>query len=541
MRLRFVVCALAALILPSCGDNPASSSEVPDLEVVLSELLPTALTQESQWRQKLMGQASDRHNELSSITVGAPDEVTAAKAVLRALQEELEAKLNAADAPVVAAAAALNQLTDTAPGFYENTKRRCGSDGCGGLCPDKCRIDEVCRGSWCSCVPDCAGRVCGPDGCGGFCGDGTCGDEASCDKEGQCIANIVSTDRCVPECRREVTPYVARQSSKAAVRDRSTTSRPRDYRTFSSLEELQSIVSTMQSKSAAHSAEIERIAGLTSALQSAKVVQQEVKDSIKSLGEKEKELKKTSRDATKAARQAKRKKQPDLAALEATAAQAKEALDQVRNERKAMKADLKKKTKEIRDMERELKRSKKRTSDLQKAKARIDAEAKRLQGESKVLQDRVAAEAALEAAKTKAKADKEALTQEYAPKLEAAQEKLNALMAPALPEQITPRWNGQSPTAATSALVIRIGKNSRLSGYIAAVNKVRKHWAGRYSAEAAIKASGDPNIDPEDNAWTRANALMHDQIVICEQLLESSERMIRIQDAMQSARDRSGL
>ena len=62
----------------------------------------------------------------------------------------------------------------------------CGSDGCGGTCgacPQDfaCGADGLCYDV--SCEPDCAGKVCGDDGCGGSCGD--CGDGDIC-TEGQC-------------------------------------------------------------------------------------------------------------------------------------------------------------------------------------------------------------------------------------------------------------------------------------------------------------------------------------------------------------------
>jgi len=85
----------------------------------------------------------------------------------------------------------------------------CGTDGCGGVCPDTCGdSDEVCDLDACACAtdPECTpstcselGRECGvwPDGCGGFAECGDCSDASVCDDNGVCQEE---EEECIPEC-----------------------------------------------------------------------------------------------------------------------------------------------------------------------------------------------------------------------------------------------------------------------------------------------------------------------------------------------------
>jgi formylglycine-generating enzyme required for sulfatase activity len=73
--------------------------------------------------------------------------------------------------------------------------RVCGPDGCEGTCPPGCGSGEICNEvtGQCECVPICQGRECGPDGCGSTCPPG-CGAGEQCNETtGQC--------ECVPICQ----------------------------------------------------------------------------------------------------------------------------------------------------------------------------------------------------------------------------------------------------------------------------------------------------------------------------------------------------
>ena len=71
--------------------------------------------------------------------------------------------------------------------------KRCGDDGCGGVC-GYCQEDEVCNSEYkCEyveqCYRDCEGKKCGPDGCGGDCG--VCAGYDQC-VGGQCVGSFSS-------------------------------------------------------------------------------------------------------------------------------------------------------------------------------------------------------------------------------------------------------------------------------------------------------------------------------------------------------------
>ncbi|MBN2496246.1 MAG: hypothetical protein JXR96_16760 [Deltaproteobacteria bacterium] len=82
--------------------------------------------------------------------------------------------------------------------------RCCGSDNCGGICPDRCaETGQECNLGTCLCEGVCQprscadlGRACGdwPDGCGGTVHCGGCPTGQECNADGQCEAV------CVPDC-----------------------------------------------------------------------------------------------------------------------------------------------------------------------------------------------------------------------------------------------------------------------------------------------------------------------------------------------------
>lgn len=80
------------------------------------------------------------------------------------------------------------------------TERKCGPDGCGGICGYcqygyACDLDGVCQKM---CVPKCDGRVCGDDSCGGSCG--TCSTDMECQSDGLCYPKVCKPDCTGKEC-----------------------------------------------------------------------------------------------------------------------------------------------------------------------------------------------------------------------------------------------------------------------------------------------------------------------------------------------------
>jgi hypothetical protein len=74
--------------------------------------------------------------------------------------------------------------------------RKCGPDGLGGSC-GTCQAGFHCNAAFqCErdCVPKCAGKQCGPDGCGGSCG--RCTPPEFCDASGQCTCTPICDGYC---------------------------------------------------------------------------------------------------------------------------------------------------------------------------------------------------------------------------------------------------------------------------------------------------------------------------------------------------------
>jgi hypothetical protein len=79
------------------------------------------------------------------LTVGTPKEIALAKTARRALTEELNAKIAEARTPLTEAEAKRDALDKPDPRGYYYPRRynmkRCGNDGCGGVCEAFCKFD----------------------------------------------------------------------------------------------------------------------------------------------------------------------------------------------------------------------------------------------------------------------------------------------------------------------------------------------------------------------------------------------------------------
>ena len=73
--------------------------------------------------------------------------------------------------------------------------KKCGGDGCGGVC-GACPPGHACTAAGAcepTCTPDCTNKVCGDDGCGGSCGE--CAEGQNC-SGGICEVTVVVGDSC---------------------------------------------------------------------------------------------------------------------------------------------------------------------------------------------------------------------------------------------------------------------------------------------------------------------------------------------------------
>ena len=97
------------------------------------------------------------------------------------------------------------------------------------------------------------------------------------------------------------------------------------------------------------------------------------------------------------------------------------------------------------------------------------------------------------------------------------------------------------PTAAASSFVLEIGKNSRLSQYVASVRSTANHWRGEYNDlsddEAKIYRVDVRNT--EDDVGSMESTLA-DQETFCAALEDATNRLIGIQRTMRKTRDRIG-
>lgn len=77
-----------------CGEEISEDSEVPSLTETLSDILPIAKTQETNWRDGLMNKAKKRAGQLQEVTVGTPNEIAKADASLAEINRELDERIS---------------------------------------------------------------------------------------------------------------------------------------------------------------------------------------------------------------------------------------------------------------------------------------------------------------------------------------------------------------------------------------------------------------------------------------------------------------
>ena len=467
---------LLIVVLAGCAGDVAEQGEIQKFSEVLSDILPTAKKQENEWRNNLLAKASGTANSLSEITVGTPTQIKAAKAKQDAIKTELSAKVAEARKPLDEAEAKRDALTKPDPrGYYYPASsyqmKRCGSDGCGGICEEACNSDQVCYGNWCACVPDCRGRECGPDGCGGYCGKGSCGENAACNKEGVCVDHETFTSECKPNCRSNLSIYVETTQSKPKIsrwqRTDTTSRNSNAYRRWSSPDELSTYLDNLKTKSAAHASELARLANIATQIAEQEGIENTQKSEGESLKAKSVETAKNIQAQTMAYFKARGDKEK--------AEQLKTAIDELKASQKETRTALSENAKslrttraEIRKLKGEQRKASKTITRLQKAKGKLDAESAVMTEELATWQrsELEAANKVVDEASAAFQAAREKLEAEYKERLEKARAQLKALLEPAFPSNIVPIWNGNSPTTAAASLPISIGKNSRLSGYV---------------------------------------------------------------------------
>ena len=214
---------------------------------------------------------------------------------------------------------------------------------------------------------------------------------------------------------------------------------------------------------------------------------------------------------------------------------------ETKDAKKAIEKTIRETKSGIKKLKAEQKKAAKKTEKLQKAKAKIDAEVKTMSTELATwLAQRAAIDAANKVVETAAEtfgAARDKLESEYEPKLKKAKEKVKSLEARAFPDSIVPVWNGRSPTAAASSLPIKIGKNSRLEGYTAQIEKTMNAYR---SGLSGLSAEERKVYEDDLESWATSIQDMSDQLTFCAQLKASTTRLIKLHEAMQKARTRAG-
>jgi hypothetical protein len=535
-----------------CGEEISEDSEVPSLTETLSDILPIAKAQETNWRDGLMSRAKARAGQLGDITLGTPKEIAQAEATLAEINQGIEEKVAELRLPVKQAQAALDALDKPTPrGYYGNQQRRCGADGCGNICETKCRVDEVCRGSWCSCVPDCTDRVCGPDGCGGYCGAGVCEQGATCDKAGQCVSDKVVTSKCKANCRSNVRLYSESISYQSTVgRDRSTQRRntryPSFYRDFDDVDSLKAYLAAVSTRSAAHGRELTELASIDSQLASAKQSLADLQTAQKALQSKLMELNQAKNRQQMAIYKARKSAPETVSMLTASRALTLEQIKGNKTDRSEARSNIAAQRKRVNQLKLAKSKSAKRIKSLTAAKTKLDTEFAMMSGELSKWQTQVAAtlaaKASLEQAQEAFETAKSAAEAEVQSKIDAAQKRLDKLSLPAFAESIVPVWGGETPTAAASAFVLRVGANSRLKNYIAKLKTVGGHWQSELKSLSAEEAEvfRTKTFGKNGRTWSQWNQLLADQTEFCIALSKSTRRLLGIQRAMSKTRDRIG-
>lgn len=450
------------------------------------------------------------------------------------------------------AQAALDALEKPSPrGYYGNQQRRCGADGCGNICETKCRVDEVCRGSWCSCVPDCTDRVCGADGCGGYCGAGVCEQGATCSQDGQCVSDKVVTSKCKANCRSKVRLYSESTRYQSTVgKDRGTQRRktryPHNYSDFDDVDALKAYLNAVSTRATAHQRELTELGTIDSQLATAKQSLADLQANQKQLQSKLMELNQAKSRQQMAIYKA-RKADPDsVSMLTATRAFTLEQLKTNKTERNDARSNIAAQRKRVNQLKLEKSKSAKRIKSLTSAKTKLDTEFTVMSVEISKWENQLGAMRAAKASLEQAQADFETATTaaetEIQPKRDAAQRRLAELSLPAFPETIVPIWGGETPTAATSAFVLRVGPNSRLKNYIAKLKTVGSHWRSKLKSLSADEAQvfQTRTIGKNGLTWAQWNQLLADQTEFCTALSKSTQRLIGIQQVMSKTRYRIG-
>ena len=341
-------------------------------------------------------------------------------------------------------------------------------------------------------------------------------------------------------------PYEETTRYKSTVGyDRGTKRRSRVYTDFTDIGALRAYLDSVNTRAAAHARELAELETLEAQVATAK-------QALADMQTKQKELRATGVDLGKQkfkqqmeVYKAKQKAPETVELLTAAFESTKTMIASNKTEQGDLRKQIAEQKKSVQKLSAALRKSAKRIKTLRAAKSKLDSESALMTGEANEWAARIsaveAAQSKLDAATKLFEAGKQKLMDEYKDEVASAKKKLDNLLEPAS-EEIIPVWNGNSPTAAASSFVLEIGKNSRLSQYVASVRSIMNHWRGEYNdlSDDEAKIYKELTFGTPKMTWAQWNQTLADQETFCAALEDATNRLIGIQRTMRKTRDRIG-
>jgi uncharacterized protein YoxC len=546
----FVWVMFFSLIGIGC-DSSISDTGFPDAAEATKTLFPQAIKQEKEHKKDLLYQASEWHKQIAGLTVGPPEEVSKAVAKRDELREEYETKLRVLREPVTDL---LNQLEALSPvetsGYYANQKRRCGIDGCGGTCESQCRDTEVCMGTWCSCVPDCAGKTCGSDGCGGYCGVGSCSAGSYCNDESQCVAQETT---CRSNCRNSVSPGSGEQAVR--VRDYGTTRQSSSYKKFASDHSLSEYINVLTDRLQEVTNEIKETNNLEQSIAKLEADIQQGSAKLNQILESIQTTKVTLKELDAQYRKAKATGDTAAAADAETGINTQtQSLQDLRQKYSEQKREQLNLGQEFKKNKSRLRKASGRLVELQKLETRISAERERqatlLSGWQSLMSEADRIKGEISALEEKLTEDFEDLDDDYLEDLEELDAEVGELTEPVFPEGTIPIWDTMHPLHLTSLNYLVSGPNDPFPKYMKALNMTFDRWSKSQSKISSadwkekckenVAIGGSKTPEYSNQTWGGALDGLTAQLELCRSIEASAKRLVGLRKEAANLRARVG-
>jgi hypothetical protein len=525
-------------------------------EDALAEDLKSVLDEQVEEQKTQKDTTKTAWNAVKDAKVGNAREIDDAKAALKAIEAERDAKKEEINAPVKAAEQELETAKGKANGFkgiahYSDGGDWCGGDGCGGACSDECAYNRVCYSEHCRCVPQCGQKQCGKDGCGGVCGDnrGGCPNDHWCNAGGQCVAHSYRQESCEPSCN-----YGGRPAEKGG-RFRNSI---KGDKTLSSWEQKDNSPSFQEVESlGAYIALLDARAALLQKLQAAhleraaKIVTN--KGALEAVGLEQKGAEAVHKELKKAFKSG----ETD----DGSPAPSEEMLEAQDATASALKKTYKEMKKNLKELEKAHRKEEKKMKKYAEAEARIRLESMRIQpigvAWKMALQAQAEAQGKVDAAKAAIAEPLAKLEEAYAPRIAEAQQVIDGLEAGAFSDAMKAIWDCSGPTCPTQNDLIRHRDELSLKPLKEAVSDLyearESGWmshqedlaeqnekANEGSDEAVEEGGEAPAQLKEYTDWGEEVKKLDVCLIQLEELIGANDRMVSLRNALHEARSTMG-